>query len=101
MAAGGPTEVSQEELDELMRQYDELTKSNALLEMENEVFESYLTRHHHVSVVAPARSQVDTTSRARACCSTRMMWTGRVTTDMIHSARCGEEGGERAAQLQT
>lgn len=41
-------EVSPEELEELRSSFEATTKSNALLELENEVFESYLTRHHQV-----------------------------------------------------
>lgn len=55
VAAGGPSasyqvqDVSVEELEELRAQFDELSKTNALMEMENEIFDSYLARHHQVS----------------------------------------------------
>ncbi len=49
VAAGGRREeVSQDDIDELREHYDEMTKTNALLEMENEVFEAYLLRHNQV-----------------------------------------------------
>ena len=50
VASGSRQDVTQEQLDELRAQLDEMNKSNALLEMENEVFESYLHRHHQVCI---------------------------------------------------
>jgi len=49
VAAGGrEAGVSQDEVDELREHLDEMNKTNALLEMENEVFEAYLLRHNQV-----------------------------------------------------
>jgi hypothetical protein len=51
VAAGRRTgEVTQEDVDELREHYEELNKTNALLDLENDVFEAYLLRHNQVNL---------------------------------------------------
>ena len=69
VAAGGREEAAtQDDVDELREHLDEMNKTNALLEMENEVFEAYLLRHNQVR---PSRSRVVAAQLPQTtfCCS--------------------------------